>query len=95
MIINIQHGLDVITIDIRCNQIRYVKDIANHGAIQFYDMSQTEAECYEFLYRKNPNRFLEAVAEDATNNFEGVVVEPGSLKLLTEEEYLKLCNGGL
>ena len=93
MIINVQNGKDVITVDIRCQQIRYLKDIAKRGPIQFYNMSQTETECYEFLYRENPARFLSALAEDASNNFEGVEIpDPTQLKVLTENEYLRMCK---
>lgn len=91
MIVNVQNNNGVITVDIRCHQIRYVKNIAKKGAILFYGMTQTETECYEYLYNNNQESFLKALAEDVSNNMQVKPIDATKLKILTQEEYLILC----
>jgi hypothetical protein len=93
MIINVQNGKDVITVDVRCRQIRYLKDIARKGNMLFYDMGQTTAECYEFLFNNKQQLFLSSLAEDVTNNMPVEPVDPANLKVLTRDEYLAVCAG--
>jgi hypothetical protein len=80
MIINVQNKKDTITVDIRCRQIRYMKGAASaQGPILFYDMTQTDADCYEFLHRENKTSFLNALAEDVTNNMHVKPVKASNL----------------
>jgi uncharacterized tellurite resistance protein B-like protein len=60
-------------VDIRCHQIRYLRNYAKHGPIEFIDISQTTAECYEFLFKENRASFLKSLAEDVTNDSRYVV----------------------
>jgi len=84
MIINVKNKKDTITVDIRCRQIRYMKGPASaHGPIEFYDMTQTDADCYEYLHRENKDTFLNALAEDVTNN---MPVKPVKVENLVIQE---------
>jgi len=92
MIINVQNKQDIITVDFRLNQIRYVKDLAKRGSIQFHDMSVTESECYVYLFNNKRATFFECLIEEVMNNFEGVMINQTDLKVITEREYLQLCE---
>jgi hypothetical protein len=68
MIINVAHKKkNQITVDIRCNQIRYVHDVQGHGKIEFNDISQTTSECYQYLFENNKDSFLESLAEEMSD----------------------------
>lgn len=92
MIINVQNKKDVITVDLRCKEIRYVHNIARRGRIQFYPMGHDETEAFEYLFNNNKHIFLEALTETANQNFEKVRADFSNLKILSNEEYLQLCN---
>ncbi|MBE3144547.1 MAG: hypothetical protein IMZ61_11580 [Planctomycetes bacterium] len=92
MIINVQNGKDIITLDFQLNQIRYCHNIAKHGEIKFLDQSQTTMECFEILHRENPQVFLDSLAEDV-GNIVGIEIDPTKLKVITEQEYLNIVRG--
>jgi hypothetical protein len=78
MIINVIHKINrklhLITVDLRIHQIRYLTNPNNHGPIDFYDIGQTNSDCYKHLfnlkYDKPHRTFLETLAEDVSNNFQ-------------------------
>jgi hypothetical protein len=82
MIINVIHKLgkkrNLITIDIRCQQIRYLTNPEKHGPINFYNPG-SDADCYRLLYNlpddSGHRKFLETLAEDVSNNFECIHTE--------------------
>lgn len=65
MIINIKNNeTDLITIDLRTKQIRYLNDIKNNGVIGFINLSDNDKEGYEYLYKEDKKLFLETLKED-------------------------------
>lgn len=91
MLINIQNKKDVITVDIRCHQIRYLKNIAKRGPILYYSMSPTESECFEILYNQVPDKFLSTVTETLLDNLD-VKIKVSDFKIITTDEYLQLLK---
>jgi hypothetical protein len=89
MIINVKNGKDVITLDFQLNQIRYCKDIAGHGPIEFIDQSKTIMDCYEYLRENNPPSFLSSLAEDMENET-GIGIDPNNLKVISDQDYIHL-----
>jgi len=82
MLINVRNGKDLITIDIRCKQIRYCKDIANHGEILFSNLSTSDVEGFTWLFMNNRQVFLASLKEDVAQlhfgidlNIKNLVVE--------------------
>ena len=68
MIINVAHKKkNQITVDIRCNQIRYVHDVQGQGRIEFNDIPQTTSDCYQYLFENNKESFLSSLAEEMSN----------------------------
>ena len=64
MIINIKNKMDLITIDLRCKQIRYLRNIAKHGEILFLDLSNSDKEGYEYLFKDDLKLFKDVLKED-------------------------------
>ncbi len=64
MIINIKNNKDLITIDLRIKQIRYLKDIEARGEIEFIDLSNDGAEGYLYLFKNDKKLFLKTLKED-------------------------------
>jgi len=64
MVINIGNKKDLITLDLRCKQIRYLHSIKQHGPIEFINLSNSDREGYEFLYNEDKKLFLETLQED-------------------------------
>jgi hypothetical protein len=89
VIINVQNGKDVITLDFVLGQIRYCHNIAKHGEIEFLDQSQTTMDCFKYLYENNKKTFLEAVAEDVGNDVRKQI-DPTKLQVITDREYLEV-----
>jgi hypothetical protein len=67
MIINIKHKSDLITLDFKLNQIRYLRNPEQHGQIRFIEMSQTDADAYLFLFDYNRKIFFKSLREDLFN----------------------------
>lgn len=106
MIININHVNGTkYTIDLRCKQIRRVAP--NMGPIDFEDLSTTDIESYEYLYKSNKQAVLECLATDFSLEPEDLSFDEGPVKSLpdcnmpiTKRESLKnkiaeLTNNGL
>jgi len=64
MIINIKNKKDLITIDLNLKQIRYLKDFKQQGEIEFINLSNNEAETYEYLFKKNKRLLLKSLKDD-------------------------------
>jgi hypothetical protein len=89
MIINVKNNKDVITFDFQLGQIRYCRNIANHGKIEYLSQFSTTMDCYKYLYDNNRTRFFECVAEDVGNDVRKQI-NPERLKILTDQEYVAL-----
>jgi len=63
-LINIKYKKDWITLDLRCRQIRYLKDIKKMGEILFLDISHDDVEGYEWLFKEDRNLFFKSLKED-------------------------------
>ena len=62
--INIKNGKDLITIDLRIKQIRYLNDIENRGLIEFIDLSNADIEGYNYLWKEDKKIFMDTLKED-------------------------------
>lgn len=75
MLINIKHKKDLITIDFKIKQIRYLNDFKNRGLIDFLDLNKDDIEAYNYLfipYINKPNKkhlkvFFNCLKEDLKN----------------------------
>ena len=68
MITNIKHKNDLITLDYRTKQIRYLKDIEQRGQIYFIDLSNDDIEAYEYLFNEDKPLFFKSLKEDIKSN---------------------------
>tara|TARA_R100000789_G_C2880261_1_gene114258 strand:- start:174 stop:419 length:246 start_codon:yes stop_codon:yes gene_type:complete len=64
MIINIQNKLDLITMDLRTKQIRYLKNYKDRGEIFFINLSNDDVEGYNYLFKEDKKVFLNTLIED-------------------------------
>ena len=64
MIINIKNNKDLITLDLRCKQLRYLNDIKNRGLIEFINLSNNDIEGYEYLFDFEREEFFKTLKED-------------------------------
>lgn len=63
MIINIKHKNDLITLDFKINQIRYLKDFEKRGFIHFIDITETDKQAYLFLFDYNRKFFFKSLRD--------------------------------
>ena len=68
MITNIKHKNDLITLDYRTKQIRYLKDIEQRGQIYFIDLNNDDIDAYEYLFNEDKPLFFKSLKEDIRNN---------------------------
>lgn len=61
--INIKHKKDLITLDFKINQIRYLKAFENHGEIKFLDFGRSDMEAYEYLFKEDLKVFFKSLRE--------------------------------
>jgi hypothetical protein len=96
MIINIKNNKDLITIDLRTKQIRYLNDFENRGLIQFIDLSNSDTESYEYLFNLEEEQLFnqynilkETLKEDIKSflNKDIKIKDLEVLKILTDSEY--------
>ena len=64
MIINLINKKDLITLDLRIKQIRFLKDFEKRGNIEFINLSNTDIEAYEYLFKEDKNLFINTIKED-------------------------------
>jgi len=64
MIINIKHKKDLITLDLRIKQIRYLEDYKQRGFIHFIDISRDDIDSYLYLYNTDLKIFKRVIKED-------------------------------
>jgi hypothetical protein len=75
-LINVQNKKDLITVDLRTSQIRYV-----HGQdIKFFSLSHDDVWGYESLFESDKNLFLKSLIEDVYNNL-GIKLNKKDLKI--------------
>lgn len=79
-IINVQYKGDLITVDLRTRQIRYLHDILHHGKIEFISLSTDDVAGYEYLFEHDKKLFFKSLIEDVESN----------LGLKLELKYLKI-----
>ena len=89
MIINVKNGRDVITLDFQLHQIRYCRNIAKRGKIEYLDRDDITMACYQILYDDDKEAFLSALAEDMESDI-NKRIDPAKLKVITEPEYLAI-----
>ena len=53
--INLKHKTDLITVDLRTKQIRYLTDYKNQGEIGFINLSNDDVGGYSYLYKEDKN----------------------------------------
>ena len=86
-IINIQNGKDLITMDLRTKQIRYLKNYKERGEIFFINLSNADVEGYNYLFKEDKRIFLNTLIEDV-KSFLGLTIQYKNLKMA------KLNKGG-
>lgn len=64
MIVNIKNKKDLITLDLRIKQIRYLKDIDKRGIIEFINLSNDDIVGYEYLFKEDKKLFFNTLKED-------------------------------
>jgi len=62
--INLKHKNDLITLDLRTKQIRYLTDYENQGEIEFINLSNDDVSGYSYLYKEDKNIFYKTLQED-------------------------------
>lgn len=73
MLINIRYKTakykdDLITIDFRLNQIRYLIKPEHRGFIHFINISHDDADAYLYLFNEDKHLFFKSLREDLFNN---------------------------
>lgn len=81
MIINIKNKLDLITLDLRIKQLRYLKDYEKEGQIYFINLNNDDIEGYYYLYNEDKKLFLKTIKEDLFN-FENIRIKLKDLEVL-------------
>jgi hypothetical protein len=64
MIINLKNKEDLITIDLRLKQIRYLNEVNKQGEILFIELSKDDCEGYEYLFNEDKKLLLKTIKED-------------------------------
>lgn len=81
MITNIKHKKDLITLDYNLRQVRFCKNISNHGEILFFDLSRDDVDAYEYLYNNAIILFRVALRDDLFNNL-GIKVQSNKMEVI-------------
>ena len=81
MIINIKNKNDLITLDLRIKQIRYLKNYLNMGEIEFINLSNDDISAYDYLFKMDRYRFLRALKEDI-KSFAGIDIKIKNCEVL-------------
>ena len=85
MIINIKEDRGVtknlITLDLRTKQIRYLTDVTNQGDIMFLNISNDDVSAYEFLFKRDRRLFFKSLKEDL-KGFLNIDIELKDLEVL-------------
>ena len=82
--LNLQNKKDLITIDLRTRQIRYLKDFKIRGEIFFINLSSSDVEAYDYLIREDFKLFLETLKEDI-ESFIGIDINISDLEKIGEK----------
>ena len=89
-IINVEYKSDLITVDLRTRQIRYLHNVISsgkiafigkgYGEIEFITLSHDDVAGYEYLFEHDKKLFFKSLIEDVDSN----------LGLKLELKYLKV-----
>ena len=84
MIINIKNKKDLITLDLRIKQIRYLRNYLINKDVLFdsLDLSFDDVLGYEYLFNKNKRLFLNVIKEELINNGIGLKINLKDLKIM-------------
>lgn len=83
-ILNISHKKDLITIDFRLKQIRYLKDFQNHGEILFFDYGQDLETLSSFI--GNDNQFVKKVIKEEVMSIWGRNLSLKEMEIIKNEK---------
>ena len=78
-IINIKNKKDLITLDLRTKQLRYLKNVIKPNNIEFIDLSNDDIGGYNWLYQNEYKTFLKVLCEEIFN-FLNIKVNINNLK---------------
>ena len=81
MIVNVRYGKDLITVDLRVSQIRYLHNVDRQGLIEFIPLSHDDVWGYESLFESDKNLFLKSLVEDVYSNL-GIRLVKKNLKFV-------------
>ena len=83
MIINIKNKKDLITIDLRTKQIRYLNNWKERGLIEFISLSNDDVNGYEWLFKSAVEEevFFNTLKEDI-KNFLNIDVDINNFEVL-------------
>lgn len=79
-IVNVQSGKDLITVDLRTSQIRFVESFFGDAhkmlskPVRFYNLSYDDVSGYDALFNDNKKKFLKVLSEEVHDIF-GVKVK--------------------
>jgi len=83
MIINVKHKKKhQITLDLRCAQIRYLKNVDKKGKILFERMESSDIEAYTFLWEHDKPALLRSLAKDVQECYFGIAVKVADLEII-------------
>lgn len=80
-ILNIKNKDDLITVDLRLKQIRYLTKPEQHGNIEFMELSNDDVAGYDYLFRNDKKLFFSSLKEDM-RNFLGKNIKTKDLKVI-------------
>ena len=86
--LNLKNNKDLITLDLRTRQIRYLKDFEKRGEIFFINLSSADVEGYTYLIREDYKLFLKTLKEDI-KSFLGISLNISDLKKIDKMGVLK------
>jgi hypothetical protein len=88
MLINVRYKKDLITVDIRTRQVRYVRDYFSGDSLKmvnqpigFFDIGRDGADGYEYLYEHDKKLFFDSLIEDCETWF-GKKIKRADLKIV-------------
>lgn len=84
MIINIKNKNDLITMDLRIKQIRYLRNFKNNHNVIFdsINLSNNDIKGYTYLFQVDKRLFLKTLIEDLKNNGLGIKINIKDLEVL-------------
>ena len=84
MIVNIKNKEDLITLDFRIKQLRYLKDYKNKGELIFKDFNQATNDSLIYLFEKSSKENFLTTLKDFLNDELNIGVFIKDLKVLND-----------